>query len=258
MAMELTALVLEDSQTQAQIIGKMLESMGWGHVHCETVREATEALTMMKADALLFDVFVGQHNTLLHVPRFRKIAPDCPLILMTAGSNWSEIENTLAQARKTGAQFVLKKPFTTGVLRNVFAEIERDRLGGVCRKHVLIIDDSRTVRKFTVNAFKSAHYRVSEAQSMETAFADVDIAHVDLVVCDIFMPGMGGVEGMTRLKAIWPKVKIIAMSGGIDGKMTEQQALAAAKRVGADAQLAKPFSSSQIVNLSNSLLEAID
>ena len=32
MAMELTALVLEDSQTQAQIIGKMLESMGWGHV----------------------------------------------------------------------------------------------------------------------------------------------------------------------------------------------------------------------------------
>jgi CheY-like chemotaxis protein len=240
--MDLTALILEDSATQAQIIGRMLEADGWHFIHCESVREASEALTQMQVHALLLDIYVGQHNSLLHIERFKTMAPGVPMIFMTAGGGGSDAMQTLSAARRAGAAYVLRKPFSPGTLRGIMGAIEQERLKGRKRPHVLVIDDSRTVRKLLVNTLRSADIRVSEADSMEAAFADCDIAHVDLAVCDIFMPGMGGVQGMAMLRQAWPHIAILAMSGGMDGKMTETQALEAAARVGADACIAKPFS----------------
>ena len=159
-------------------------------------------------------------------------------------------------ARRAGAAYVLRKPFTPGTLRGIMGAIEQDRLKGRKRPHVLVIDDSRTVRKVLVNSFKSADYRVSEAGSMEAAFADCDIAHVDLAVCDIFMPGMGGVQGMAMLKQAWPRIGVIAMSAGMDGQMTEAQALEAAARVGADSCIAKPFTAQVLLLRAESVLRA--
>ena len=62
--MQPTALILEDSKTQAMIIGKMIEAQGWSVVHCETVREALDCLKLVSIQALFLDVFVSQHNTL--------------------------------------------------------------------------------------------------------------------------------------------------------------------------------------------------
>ncbi|HEX7799607.1 MAG TPA: response regulator, partial [Asticcacaulis sp.] len=254
--MDLTALILEDSATQAQIIGRMLEADGWHYIHCETVREASEALTQMQVHALLLDIYVGQHNSLLHIERFKAMAPGAPLIFMSAGGGGADAMQTLSAARRAGAAYVLRKPFTPGTLRGIMGAIEQDRLKGRKRPHVLVIDDSRTVRKMLVNSFKSADYRVSEAGSMEAAFADCDIAHVDLAVCDIFMPGMGGVQGMAMLKQAWPRIGVIAMSAGMDGQMTEAQALEAAARVGADSCIAKPFTAQVLLLRAESVLKA--
>lgn len=254
--MDLTALILEDSSTQAQIIGRMLESDGWHFIHCETVREASEALTQMKVHALLLDIYVGQHNSLLHIERFKAMAPGVPLIFMSAGKGGQGAEDTLAAARRAGAAYVLHKPFSPGTLRGIMGAVEQDLSHGRKRPHVLVIDDSRTVRKLLVNTFKTAGYRTSEADSMEAAFEDCDIAHVDLAVCDIFMPGMGGVQGMATLRRTWPRIGILAMSAGMDGQMTDAQALNAASRVGADACIAKPFSPQALVLKAESVLKA--
>lgn len=247
-SMIFNALILEDSHVQATVIGKMLSSHGWTSHHCETVREATEALEVMTASALLLDIYVGQHNSLLHVPRFRKLAPNAPLILMTAGRG-GDVQDAMAAARRAGANFVLQKPFTANALGAVLAEVERQLLSGGKRKHVLVIDDSKTVRHFTTNALRGAEFKVSQAESMEAAFDNIDIAHIDLVLCDVFMPGIGGLEGIAKIKATWPDVKVISMSAGYEGRMSDTDALQATLRVGADAQLQKPFTYNQVVAL---------
>ncbi len=247
-----TALLLEDSQTQAQVIGKMLEAAGWSFQHFPSVREATEALTMMRYDALLLDVFVGQHNTLLHLERFRKLAPGATITLMSAGQG-GDIQTTLAAARRAGADFILPKPFSPATLKGVLSDVE-GRIDGTRRRHVLVIDDSKTVRHFAANAFLCGNYKVSQADSMEAAFNDIDIAHVDLVLCDVFMPGMGGVEGIATIKATWPNVKIISMSAGFEGRVTDTDALQATRLVGADAQLQKPFTHAQVLNAARQLV----
>ena len=251
--MDFHALILEDSQVQATIIAKMLANIGWTSHHCLTVREATEAFAMVKPNVLLLDVYVGQHNSLLHIPRFRKLAPSAPLILMTAGQAGDALA-TLSAARKSGADFVLPKPFAAPVLAGIFSQAEKMILSGVKRKHVLIIDDSKTVRHFSANAFSSAGFKVSQADSMEAAFNDIDIAHIDLVLCDVFMPGMGGVEGIARIKGTWPDVKVISMSAGYEGRMSDTAALQATRSVGADSQIQKPFTQAQVVGAAYGLL----
>lgn len=252
--METTALILEDSQTQARIIAKMIEAEGWSTIHCDSIRDATDSLTQMNVQALFLDVFVGIHNTLLHVERFRKLAPDAPIVLMTAGAGHETIEETLKNARKTGADYVLRKPFTEVLLKDVLTSLARDIGGGKRRKHVLVIDDSSVVRTIAVRALESGGYRVSQAASMEAAFSNVDVAHVDLVLCDVFMPGMGGLKGMRTIKMTWPRVTIISMSGGIEDKVSEQDALNSTRKFGADAQIAKPFAPEDLIELTGILL----
>ena len=245
--MQSTALILEDSQTQARIIRKMIEAAGWSVVHCETVREALDSLKLVSVQALFMDVFVGQHNALLHLAQVRKLVPDAPIIVMTAGSSHTAIDETLASARKAGADHVLRKPFTDNVLSGILEMVSGRE--GPRQTHVLVIDDSRTIRTFCRQALEAAEFRVSEAGSMEEAFGNIDIAHVDLVLCDVFMPGMGGLKGMKAIKATWPSVRIVAMSAGIENKVSDAEALNATRRLGVDAQISKPFSDEDLVHV---------
>ena len=248
-----TALILEDSQTQAQIISRMVEHFGWATVHCDNIREALDSLKLLSIQALFLDVFVGQHNSLLHFGQFRQLAKSTPIVLMTAGSGREAIEKTLRDARRIGADHVLRKPFTAPMLKDIIASFEAGK-DGRRPPHVLIIDDSSTVRRFARDPLTHQGYRVSEAATMEDAFANIDIAHVDLVLCDVFMPGMGGLKGMRMIKDTWPKVKILSMSAGMDGKVSETEALDATRRIGADAQITKPFAAEDLIEVSALLL----
>ena len=75
---------------------------------------------------------------------------------------------------------------------------------------------------------------------MEDALRDFDRIKFDLVVTDIFMAGMGGIEGIQRMREIRPDVKILATSAGYS-EMSPGAALKAAEKIGADAILPKPF-----------------
>ena len=254
--MSRTALILEDSKTQARLIAAMLERLGWRPVHCEDIASTHSCLKNMRIDAMFLDIFVGSSNTLIHVDRFRAAAPEVPMVLMTAGAQGQDIELTLARARHSRADHVLRKPFTDATVETVLKTIGEDADAGKKRKHVLVIDDSSPVRTIARNALSDAGYRVSDAPSMEAAFANVDIAHVDLVLCDVFMPGMGGLMGMSQIKTTWPSVKIVAMSGGIPQQIRGHDALNVTRQIGADAQLAKPFMPNDLKLLVSELLDS--
>jgi CheY-like chemotaxis protein len=249
-----TALILEDSPTQAMIIARMIEAQGWSTIHCLTVREALDSLKLISFQALFLDVFVGIHNSISHVEQFRKLSPDTPLTLMTAGAGHEALEKTLRQARAARADFVLRKPFSESDVKHILDSSSRDSELGERRKHVLVIDDSKTVRSFATGALDFNGYRASNTESMEEALMNIDIAHVDLVLVDIFMPGMGGLEGIRAIKSAWPQVKIIAMSAGMENFISEDDALNAARMIGADAQIKKPFTPENLAYLVGAVL----
>lgn len=253
-----TALVLEDSFTQAGIILRLLQSQGWSGLHCHTPESAIEALNAVSVEAMFIDVFCGSHNTLGLLPKLRRLAPKATLAVMTAGSSTESIDETLAKARAAMADYVLRKPFGELQVREILQQASSEAGETTRRKHILIVDDSTTVRSLTKSLLVQAGYRVSVAATMEEAFRDPDIAHIDLALCDVFMPGMGGLKGMRHIKKVWPHVKIIGMSAGAGPYVSDTEALAAARELGSDAQLFKPFTADALIEVIQQVLDKVE
>ncbi len=119
--------------------------------------------------------------------------------------------------------------------------------------NILIIDDNPDITDiiaFTLNKLK---YQTIVSFNMEDALDNFQKMQYDLIISDIFMDGMGGIEGIGQIRTIDSEAKIIAISGGF-ADMPPDQALKAATQTGADAVMTKPFDIAELGELVSSLL----
>ena len=107
--------------------------------------------------------------------------------------------------------------------------------------NILVVEDDKDTVEIISRALSRDNWRVTMALTMENALLGFDQITYDLVVADIFMPGMGGIEGIKRMREIRPEIRILAASAGYSD-MSPEEALKAAEKIGADAILPKPFS----------------
>ena len=113
---------------------------------------------------------------------------------------------------------------------------------------ILIIDDEKLARVTVRKILERAGYQIVEASTGLEGINQFRAGNIDLVVTDIIMPDMEGIETILELRRIEPDVRIIAVSGG--GRTRNLDFLKMAADRGARRVLAKPFSQ-------NDLLEAV-
>lgn len=82
-------------------------------------------------------------------------------------------------------------------------------------------------------------FEVLTATDGERAVQLQSANNFDVILTDLFMDGLEGIETIATFKKRWPGVRVIAMSGG--GDRATGSYLGAARQVGADATLPKPF-----------------
>jgi two-component system, OmpR family, KDP operon response regulator KdpE len=101
---------------------------------------------------------------------------------------------------------------------------------------LLIVDDEPPIRRFLKTALSAQDYRVEEAADAETALDFLKRNPVDLMVLDLGLPGMDGLEVLRRLRAQGVAMPVIILSSRDDeaGKV-------AALDLGADDYVSKPF-----------------
>ncbi len=104
---------------------------------------------------------------------------------------------------------------------------------------VLIIEDEQLVRMVLRDMLEAAGHQVTEAEDGEQGLAQFEAHPADIVVTDIVMPRKEGFETIQELRRRYPKVKIIAISGG--DRHRGYGVLTVAKRFGAHGVLMKPF-----------------
>ncbi len=107
-------------------------------------------------------------------------------------------------------------------------------------RNILVVEDDKSTVEIISRALSSKDWRVTMSLSMEEGLLGFDEMPYDLVVADIFMAGMGGIEGIKRMRELRPDVNILATSAGYS-EMSPDAALKAAEKIGADAVLPKPF-----------------
>jgi len=106
---------------------------------------------------------------------------------------------------------------------------------------VLVVDDERAIRRFLRASLTAHDYVVLEAASGQEALAAVITGRPDLVILDLGLPDLDGIE-VTRLLREWTRIPIIILS--VRGQEADK---IAALDAGADDYVTKPFGTGELL-----------
>ena len=115
---------------------------------------------------------------------------------------------------------------------------------------ILIIDDEPAIRELLIRVLHKAGHTGYEAGSGDEGIELFHQVHPALVITDIVMPDMEGIELIRELRREAPTLQILAISGGGPPVF-----LRAATALGATAALEKPFGADQLLPVVEDLLE---
>ena len=107
---------------------------------------------------------------------------------------------------------------------------------------ILVIDDERKVLSAFEETLRGLGHEVSTACQAETGLEQLRASEFDVVILDIRMPGMDGLQALEQIKSSWPRLPVIVMTG----HGTMETAIEATKRGAFDYQL-KPFQPAEMV-----------
>lgn len=122
-------------------------------------------------------------------------------------------------------------------------------------KRILIVDDDLSICLTLSLALNDLGYELETAHSGESALAAIEQGNFGIVLLDIWMPGIDGMEALRRIKIIAPQIRVVMMTahGGIESAV-------AAMKLGAVDFIQKPFTPPEIRNLVEAVIqrEALD
>lgn len=112
---------------------------------------------------------------------------------------------------------------------------------------ILVVDDHADIRSFIQAALEGAGYEVRTAKEGAQALELLRERGADLLITDIFMPGMEGFQTISACRAEFPQTRIIVISAGtILGLKHDFLSTAALLKVGAT--LRKPFTAEELLD----------
>ena len=130
--------------------------------------------------------------------------------------------------------------------------MEHNECEGSVAKHILLVDDDALMRRSLAFNLEQAGYRASTAESAETALAQVRLERPDLVLLDISLPVMDGLDAMRQLKAQFdlPVIFLTARRRELDEALGLE--------LGGDDYITKPFDFNVLVAHIKAVLRRFD
>jgi CheY-like chemotaxis protein len=109
---------------------------------------------------------------------------------------------------------------------------------------ILVADDNEAIRTLLGQMFRADGHTIQAAADGLQALKACRNQQFDVVFCDLFMPGMEGLETIRALRKEFPQLRVVAMSGGASNYGGDL--LQVARLMGAAAILEKPFKWEQV------------
>lgn len=118
---------------------------------------------------------------------------------------------------------------------------------------VLVVDDDAPILSMVSDALENK-YEVFTAESVADAENIIKDHEINLLIADLVMPEKNGIDMIMEFRKAYPKMKIMAISGG-GGLSGRFDYLPIAKLIGARITLKKPFTLTELRNSADELLQ---
>ena len=116
----------------------------------------------------------------------------------------------------------------------------------------LIVDDEQDVVDNVSELFTLRNYAVITATSGRKALELVEKEKPNIIILDIRMPDINGIDVLKEVKKNYPKIRVIMLTG-VEDESTKNMAIG----LGASGYLTKPYSYSELLEMSRKLIQEI-
>ena len=132
---------------------------------------------------------------------------------------------------------------TNDKIKNKIAQVSQKvkYLAGESRVSILVVDDELDAAKVLAKILKKKGYRIQLAANGLEALQKLHRNNFELVITDILMPKLDGIQLLEQIREEWPTLPVIVMTA-LDDEQVYSQMLA----MGAHAYLLKPFEFKQL------------
>jgi putative two-component system response regulator len=234
-------LIIDDSAIILKALTKQLEVYGAQTTQAEDGEKAWEAVLGADFDLIIADVEMpkldgfGLCQRLKGNVRTRGI----PVIILSSRDTDKDIE----QGFKVGAAaYVSKSEAHLQLIGTIEKVLKQSRFSR--SRSILVVDDSPTIRQLVSKALEEAGFQVMTAENGKQALARIKERRPDLIISDINMPEMDGIELCKKTHAD-PDLAVIPFV--IMSTNSDRAAMRRLLYWGASGYLVKPFNLEQIV-----------
>ncbi|WP_447974687.1 response regulator [Nitrospira sp. Kam-Ns4a] len=238
-----TILIANADHRYARILGDLLSRYGHEVVTARTGEEALQQFEARPPAVVLLDLMILGLHGIEVLARLRAQAPHLPVIVLGADVP-PDVES---RAREMGVSDVLRKRLKMDVIVQTVHRALQHAGRPVTPTPVpaappaaqpaliLVVDDEPEICALVGEFLRRRGYRTAAAHSGEEALAAIAKDLPNLVLLDIYMPGMNGVELLRRIRTMYPSLGVIMLTASQDEPL-----LKTALDLGAFDVLAKP------------------
>ncbi len=231
----LTILCVDDDPEILEVLREYFTGEGF---HVVTATNGVEAMFQVQRclpKAVILDLFMPRLGGLGALDRIRRMDPGIVIILI------SGVPNALEMVTEAGVEVAgtFTKPVSLDQLLGTLVRAGVTPLkpspqttakqpppkARPARKRILVVDDEPEIRQMLAEYLQDKGFEVLEASAGREALQRISEFGPHIVLLDIAMPGMTGVETLKRIKAL-PQQTAVIMVSGIEDVETARQTLA--------------------------------
>ncbi len=234
-------LIIDDSPFFRSQIENELKSIDASFSHAEDGRKGLDMALLDSYDLIISDIEMPNMDGFALCSKL-KVNPNTisiPVILISS----NDTEKYIDKGFKVGADsYIIKTDLKTKLLDTTLEVLEKSKFHN--NNSILVVDDSSTIRSIVKDAFEKAGFHVTTAENGKMALKKIQEDPPDLILSDIDMPEMSGIElcNKVRMEPELKAIPFVIMSAN-DNRATMRQLL----ERGVSAYLVKPFNMEQMV-----------
>lgn len=231
-------LLVDDDPVMLRIIQGMLSKGGYESISVDSVKQAIKTLEKDPTiELVISDVNMPKSGgfELLRIMSCSPRLANIPVILCTSHSD----PDTLLRGMRAGAKDFLVKPFDAEIL---IARVQKNIHHG--KRTVLLVEDEQLVREKIGGIIEREGFTVVLCETAEDGLEALVKKRIDLVVSDIGLPGMTGLDFIKLVKERFGNIPVAFITG-----LSEKYSREVAIKCGADGYITKPFRNTEIIRM---------